>query len=240
MKTTPEIIAFDADDTLWHNETLFQLTTQKFTDLLADYHSPEWIQQKLFDTEIKNLKYFGYGIKGFTLSLIESAIELTEGRVSGSQIQKIIEYAREMVKAPVELLDHVRESIEALSKSYKLMIITKGDLLDQESKIARSGLSDYFETIEIVTRKDKGIYSDILKKCGVTPQQFMMVGNSFKSDVLPLIEIGAHAVFIPYHICWDHEKVDAMDSYKGTFTELKHVGLLEKMLKEKEVKKEVK
>ncbi|MCP4146219.1 MAG: HAD hydrolase-like protein, partial [bacterium] len=199
--------------------------------------SPEWIQQKLFDTEIKNLKYFGYGIKGFTLSLIESAIELTEGRVTGSQIQKIIEYAREMVKAPVELLDHVRESIETLSKSYKLMIITKGDLLDQESKIARSGLSDYFESIEIVTRKDKGIYSDILKKCGVTPQQFMMVGNSFKSDVLPLIEIGAHAVFIPYHICWDHEKVDAMDSYKDKFTELKHMGLLEKKLKEKEVKR---
>jgi len=226
-----DIIAFDADDTLWHNETLFHLTHQRFEDLLSEYHSKEWIEEKLFETEMRNLDYFGYGIKGFTLSMIETAVQLTEGRIKGEQIQTILGYAREMIKAPVELLDHVHETILRLGKNFPLMLVTKGDLFDQESKIARSGLSDHFSIIEILSKKNKKEYDRIFKKHKINPKRLLMVGNSLKSDILPALESGAQGVFVPYPLCWQHEKVEESDLIRKNFHQLEHIGQLPDLIK---------
>jgi len=207
-----EVIAFDADDTLWHNESLFTVTQTKFKQLLAGYHSDAWIEAKLNETEHRNIQHFGYGIKGFTLSMIETAIELTEGRISGAQIQQIIDYAKAMRQAPVELLDGVAETISALAGQYTLMLITKGDLFDQESKIARSGLGDHFSHLEIVSEKNTDVYRTIMSKHRLDPQRFLMVGNSIKSDILPVIEAGGRAVHVPYHTTWVHEQVSDYDA----------------------------
>ncbi|HJQ23321.1 MAG TPA: HAD family hydrolase [Blastocatellia bacterium] len=207
-----EVIAFDADDTLWHNESLFTVTQTKFKQLLAGYHSDEWIEAKLNETEHRNIEHFGYGIKGFTLSMIETAIELTEGRISGAEIQQIINYAKAMRQAPVELLDGVAETISALAGHYTLMLITKGDLFDQESKIARSGLGDHFSHLEIVSEKNTEVYRTIMSKHRLDPRRFLMVGNSIKSDILPVIEAGGRAVHVPYHTTWVHEQVSDYDA----------------------------
>jgi putative hydrolase of the HAD superfamily len=230
-KQTFDMIAFDADDTLWHNETLFHLTHEKFENLLSEYHTAAWIKEKLYQTEIRNLKYFGYGIKGFTLSMIETAIELTESRVTGKEIQRIIDFAREMVKAPVELLEHVEATIASLTEKYPLMLITKGDLFDQESKIARSGLCDYFKHIEILSTKNVDMYREVLKKYNLDAQRFLMIGNSLKSDVLPVLEIGGQGVFVPYHLCWEHEKVEDSQLEEKHYHQLEHIGLLPGLIK---------
>ncbi|MCP5051387.1 MAG: HAD family hydrolase [bacterium] len=231
-KSVIDIIAFDADDTLWHNESIFQLTHDKYEALLSEYHSAEWIQKKLFETEMRNLQHFGYGVKGFTLSMIETAIELTEGRVRGDQIQTIINFAREMVNAPVELLEQVEETIKNLFQSYPLMLITKGDLFDQESKIARSGLSDYFKHIEILSVKTPDTYREVLKKHNIDASRFLMVGNSPKSDILPVLEIGGHAALVPYHLCWEHERVDESQLDQMHYHHLEHIGLLPGMIQQ--------
>jgi putative hydrolase of the HAD superfamily len=209
-------IAFDADDTLWHNESLFTITQDKFKKLLSPYHSDEWIESRLFDTETRNIQHFGYGVKGFTLSMIETAVELSEGRISGSEIAEIIGFAKEMLLAPTELIDGVRETIAELSKSKSLMIITKGDLFDQESKIARSGLAEYFDKIEIVKEKDDAVYQNILNKHGIDPNDFVMIGNSLRSDILPVVRVGGAAIHVPYHTTWARELVheDELASYK--------------------------
>jgi putative hydrolase of the HAD superfamily len=200
-------IAFDADDTLWHNERIFLSTKEKYTALLAEYHGKNYIERHLDATESKNIKHFGYGVKGFTLSMIETACELTEGRITGDKIKQIIGFAKEMLSSPIEVLDGVRETIESLAENYQLMVITKGDLLDQEAKLARSGLGDYFSAVEIVSRKDRTTYQNILNRRQISPNEFMMVGNSLKSDILPVVEIGATAVFVPYETEWFHERV---------------------------------
>ncbi len=200
--TPIDVIAFDADDTLWHNEHLYLTTHDKFKQLLRQYHDAEWIERRLNETEIRNLQHFGYGIKGFTLSMIETAIELSEGRISGAEIQTIIEFGKEMLQAPVELLDGVRETIVQLAKTYELMLITKGDVFDQEAKIARSGLGDYFSHIEVVSEKNAETYQKIMAKHGITTQRFLMVGNSLKSDILPVIAMGGRAVYIPHFCIW--------------------------------------
>lgn len=223
-----EIIAFDADDTLWHNESLFTITQDKYKKLLSKYHSEEWIDQRLFDTETENIQHFGYGVKGFTLSMIETAIELSEGRITGAEINQIIEFAKVMLKSPIELLEGVADTIERLSKTHDLMIITKGDLFDQESKIARSGLADYFSKIEIVKEKDDAIYQKILDRHKIDKDKFVMVGNALKSDILPVLRIGASAIHIPYHTTWAREIVadDELESYN--FLQLKGMrGLAE-------------
>jgi putative hydrolase of the HAD superfamily len=181
MPGTLEIIGFDADDTLWHNETLYARSQEKFARLLSPYHEPAWIAQRLYATEMRNLKQFGYGIKGFTLSMIETAIELTEGRIQGHEIQAIIDLAREMLQAPVDLLPGVQPVLERLSRRYPLLLITKGDLFDQTTKIARSGLADYFQQVEVVPEKDEGTYRQILRRQGIAPERFLMVGNSLRS-----------------------------------------------------------
>ena len=203
-----DVIAFDADDTLWHNEPHFSNTHEKFRDLLSGYHDPDWIERRLAETEIKNLKHFGYGIKGFTLSMIETAIELTEGRVDAGKVMKIVNFGKSMLQAPLELLDDVEPVLAQLQKNHDLMIITKGDLFDQETKIARSGLGEYFKYVEIVSEKTPNHFDRIVNHYQLKPERFMMVGNSLKSDILPVIEIGAHAVHIPYETTWVHEMVD--------------------------------
>lgn len=219
-----EIIAFDADDTLWHNESLFTITQDKYKNLLAKYHDADWIESKLFDTETRNIEHFGYGVKGFTLSMIETAIELSEGRISGTEISQIIDFAKEMLKSPIELLDGVAETIKKLSQSHDLMIITKGDLFDQESKIARSGLANYFSKVEIVKEKDDAVYQKILTKHKIDKDKFVMVGNALKSDILPILRIGATAIHIPYHTTWAREIVAEDELKNYNFLQLKEMS----------------
>lgn len=205
-------IGFDADDTLWHNESLYSSTQTRFRELLTPYHDAEWIDRTLYATEMRNLAQFGYGIKGFTLSMIETAVELTEGKISGSEIQQILNLGKEMLMAPVELLPHVADVVADLAETYPLVLITKGDLFDQETKLARSGLGDHFRHVEIVSEKDAAAYSGVLRKYGIAPTQFAMVGNSLRSDILPVLEVGARAVHIPYAITWQHEAAAAPDA----------------------------
>jgi putative hydrolase of the HAD superfamily len=208
-----EVVAVDADDTLWHNETLFELTQERFRALVAPWADveAEHLDAHLLRTEQRNLAHFGYGIKGFTLSLIETAIELTEGRIPASAIQTLIDRAREMVSHPVELLPGVRETVERLATTHRLVLMTKGDLMDQESKVARSGLADLFERVEIVSEKDEPTYRRIITACGVEPGRFLMAGNSLRSDVLPVVAVGGNAVHIPYAITWAHEAVEVVE-----------------------------
>ena len=203
-----DVIAFDADDTLWHNEPIFHSTEAQFAEMLAAYHPAEWVRDRLFATEMKNLGHFGYGIKGFILSMIETAIELTEARVTGAEVQRIIDWGHEMLHHPVELLDGVRETVESLAGRYRLMLLTKGDLFDQESKLARSGLGEFFDAVEIVSTKNAATYGAIMRRHGVAPERFVMVGNSLRSDVLPAVEAGARAVHIPYALTWAHEHLE--------------------------------
>jgi putative hydrolase of the HAD superfamily len=210
-------IAFDADDTLWHTERIFIDIKDKYKSLLADYTDGDWIEQHLDETETSNIKHFGYGVKGFTLSMIETACELTEGRITGDKIKEIIGFAKEMLAAPIDVLEGVRETIEELSKNYRLMVITKGDLLDQETKLARSGLGDFFDAFEIVPRKDAKIYKYVMRRHEIAPEEFLMVGNSLKSDILPVLEAGARAVFVPYETEWFHERVSAEELVGKSF-----------------------
>lgn len=200
-----DIVALDADDTLWHNERLFFATQAQFRDQLAAHHDPADIDSRLYATEKRNLKHFGYGIKGFVLSMIETAIELTDGKIGSAEIQQIIDMGRAMLDAPIELLDAVADTIESLAAEYKLMLLTKGDLFDQETKLARSGLGDHFSAIEIVSEKDARTYASIMKRHTCEPARFVMVGNSLKSDVLPALDAGGAAVHIPHELTWVHE-----------------------------------
>lgn len=209
-------IALDADDTLWRNEEIFMEAQGTFIELLEPYHDKSYILSHLEGVQVRNLRHFGYGIKGFTLSMIETAIELTEGRISGHEIHQIIQLAKNMVSEPVTLLPHVQEVVEGLRGQYQLMVITKGDLLDQESKLARSGIADWFDLIEIVSDKTEESYRQILSRYQIPVDQFIMVGNSLKSDVLPVLDLGASAIHIPYHSTWVHEQVDdaTLSKYK--------------------------
>ncbi|HUO85353.1 MAG TPA: HAD family hydrolase [Thermoanaerobaculia bacterium] len=227
-------IGFDADDTLWHNMPLFSATEEKFKQMLSPYHPPDWVEQRLYQTEIRNLQHFGYGIKGFTLSMIETAIELTEGRIRGEEIANLIEWAREMLTAPVELLDHVEPVVRGLCGSYQLLLITKGDLFDQESKLARSGIGDCFAHVEIVSRKAPEVYRRILDSRGIDPSSFLMVGDSLRSDVLPVVEIGGQAVFIPPRQAWAHEVVPDAEASAARFFRIDHLGLLSSVIEQLE------
>ena len=201
-------IGFDGDDTLWHNEALFSMTQEKFRQLLLHYVPATDVDSRLYATEIRNLKLFGYGVKGFTLSMIETAIEVSEKRISAADIQRLIDFGKAMLEHPVELIEGVRGVLDRLAGAYTLLLITKGDLFDQESKIARSGLADAFSKIEIVSEKDELTYQRILARHGVRPDGFLMVGNSLKSDVLPVAAIGGTAVHVPYRLTWQHEAAD--------------------------------
>ena len=217
-----DLIAFDGDDTLWQNEPLYHNAQEHFRSLLAGYAVDDLADARLYETEMRNLRLFGYGAKAFTLSMIETAIELTDGRIAGADIQRIIDAVKEMLQRDIQLLDHVQETIPRLAGQAPLMILTKGDLLDQESKIARSGLADYFDHVEIVSNKDESTYAAILRRYGVAPGRFLMIGNSLPSDVLPVAALGGQAVHIPHEITWAHETVTGRPS--AAYVELEHVG----------------
>ncbi|HMK06435.1 MAG TPA: HAD family hydrolase [Flavobacterium sp.] len=203
-----KVIAFDADDTLWVNEPYFQETEEKFCELLAPYLSRHTLSQELFKTEIDNLKLYGYGIKGYILSMIEAALKISNNTISNEVIVKIIQYGKELLEKPIELLDGVEDTLNALKGKYKLVVATKGDLLDQRRKLHNSGLGIYFHHIEVMSDKQEADYIDLVKRLDIKPEEFLMIGNSLKSDVLPVLGIGAHAIHIPFHTTWAHEKID--------------------------------
>lgn len=203
-----DLIGFDADDTLWHNERLYMETQEKFACMLAHYHDPEWVRQSLYQTETRNMAHYGYGIKAFALSLIETAIELTEGRITTREVQEIIGWAKGMLNADVELLPGAATVVPQLAQSHRLMVITKGDLLDQERKIIKSGLEACFQIVEVVNDKTPEVYRKILKKHAVQPGRFLMIGNSLRSDVWPVLELGGSAVYVPYPTTWQHEAAE--------------------------------
>lgn len=203
------VVALDADDTLWHSEGVFVEAQSTLVEILAPW-TPEGVDPLHHNdgTERRNLELFGYGIKGFTLSMVETAIEVSDGRVPASAIARIVELGKEMLAHPVDLLDGVGDAVEALAGRHRLALVTKGDLIHQEQKIARSGLADHFDRIEIVAEKDTVTYRRVARRLDVDPDAMLMVGNSVRSDVLPVLDIGGHAVHVPYDITWDHEIVE--------------------------------
>ena len=225
-----DVIAFDADDTLWHNERIYTGVQASFARLLSPYHPKEVVEARLYQTETRNIKFFGYGIKSFTLSMIETAVELTEGTISSKEIQAIIDLGKGMLDAEVELLEHTAGTITRLAARYHLMVITKGDLQDQQTKIARSGLGQYFQYIEVVNDKTRDIYSQLLKKLSIQPERFLMVGDSLRSDILPILELGAQAVYIPYQITWLHESAEIPPQDTPGFHQIENLGQLPALL----------
>jgi len=205
---TIKVIAFDADDTLWVNETFFRDAEIAFAKHLLDYGDEEDIVRILLDTEIRNLYTYGYGIKGFTLSMLETAHRLMGDKMNAETTAFILDKGKQMLAEPVEVLPHIEEVLEELSKKYKLVVATKGDLLDQERKLIKSGLIDYFHHVEIVSDKKETQYKKLVKHLDIEPQEFLMIGNSLKSDVIPVLAMGGYAFHIPFHTTWTHEQVD--------------------------------
>ena len=201
------VVGFDGDDTLWHSETRFHVTQGEFRDLLKRHVQDVDIDERLAETEMKNLSIYGYGVKSFTLSMLETAIELTEGRISSRDIQVILGWGKRILMEPTELLDGVEATLREVCGTHDLLLITKGDIFDQESKLARSGLGDLFLGVEIVSEKNSDSYAGIFRRRGIDPAEFVMVGNSLRSDVVPVVGLGGYAVHIPYTVTWRHEQV---------------------------------
>ena len=225
-----KLIGIDADDTLWHNERYYEEAQAHFVQLLCHYHAEEWIRERLFQTETRNIQHFGYGIKAFVLSMIETGVELTEGRISGQDVRSLIDVAHGMLNAKVELLEQVAETLPTLAGSYRLALITKGDLLDQENKVTRSGLGLYFNDIEIVSHKTTEVYARLLTRQAVAADNFVMVGNSLRSDILPVLELGGSGIYIPYASTWQHEAADQPATGTRGFYALDHFGQLPELL----------
>ena len=204
-----QTIGFDADDTLWQNERFFHITQARFADLLADYTERDHLMDRLLQAEKRNIGHYGFGIKGFMLSMIETAIEVTDGQVPATVISQILAAGQEMLSHPIHLLPHAQEAVERLADSHRMVLITKGDLLDQERKLAQSGLGDLFHGVEIVSHKTPAIYARVFAHHGDGPESAMMVGNSMKSDVLPAIEAGAFGTHVPHGLTWELEHAEA-------------------------------
>jgi putative hydrolase of the HAD superfamily len=223
------LIGFDADDTLWHNEHYFVLTQDHFADLLRDHTAPDTLMDRLLVAERRNIPHYGFGIKGFTLSMIETAIEVTDGKVPAAVIAEILDAGREMLSHPVDLLPHAQETLEALQGRYKLVLITKGDLLDQERKLALSGLRDMFDGIEIVSDKTPATYTRIFNQFGDGAERGMMVGNSMKSDVVPMVDAGGWGIHVPHGQTWALEHAEAPD-HAQRFRQIADLSELEQIL----------
>ena len=215
-----KVIAFDADDTLWVNETYFRDAEKEFSKILSKYETINKIDQELFKIEIKNLELYGYGIKGFMLSMIECALKLSNYSIPQYEIDKILFLGKQMLNKPIELLDGVEDVLEKLHKKYKLIVATKGDLLDQERKLEKSGLLKYFHHIEVMSEKKEEDYRKLIKHLDINSNELLMVGNSLKSDVLPLLKIGASAIHVPFHITWSHEEVSLEETKNSNFQTL--------------------
>lgn len=226
------LIAFDADDTLWHSESLYRMGRDRFHKLLAKYQLQGTIDERFDEIEVRNLRYYGYGVMGFVLSLIETAIELTGGRVSGDDIHKLIDLSKEILTAEVRLFGQAEETLAKLSSRYPLMLITKGDLRHQQSKIEQSGLRDYFRYIEVVSEKTPETYRAILARHDIKASRFLMVGNSLRSDVLPVVELGGWAVHIPNDLNWSHEEMEPPDDARPRYFEVEHLGFVPELIEE--------
>jgi putative hydrolase of the HAD superfamily len=225
-----KVIAFDADDTLFVNEPYFQETEQKFCVMMSDYLSKQGLSQELFKTEVDNLHLYGYGIKGYTLSMIEAAMKISNNTLSVEVIGKIIDLGKELLQRPIELLDGVEETLKALQGKYKLIVATKGDLKDQQRKLHDSGLGIYFHHIEVMADKQEVNYEKLLKRLEIESKEFFMIGNSLKSDVLPVLGIGGYAVHIPFHTTWEHEKISHKVDHPNFRTVDKITDVLEILL----------
>jgi len=222
-------ICFDADDTLWHNERFFVLTQERFYALLSDHAPKEHLAERLLDAERRNLGNYGFGIKGFVLSMIETALDVTDDNVPGHVIRDIVQAGQEMLSHPIELLPGAADAIAALGPRYDLILITKGDLLDQERKLAQSGLGEAFDGVEIVSNKTTAAYSEIFYRRGIDPNTALMVGNSLKSDVLPVIEAGGWAVHVPHGLEWALESADAPTT-SPRFRSIRDLSMLETLI----------
>jgi len=226
-----DLIAFDADDTLWHNERLYEQTQASLAAILAGYGvSAHDLEEHLYQMESRNIGVFGYGIKSFALSMIETAVELTEGRLSSREVLAIIDLAKAQLKAPVDLLEHVQAAVSQLASHYRLMLITKGDMLDQENKLLRSGLGEFFGDIEVVSDKTSQSYAHLFRNHTLDPGRLVMVGNSLRSDILPVLELGGYAVYVPYPDTWLHEAAEAPAQGTPRFYQVAHLGLLPALL----------
>lgn len=232
IKNQIQVIAFDADDTLWVNEPYFQEAEAHFCELLEDYLPKHSVSQELFKTEMQNLPLYGYGIKGFMLCMIETISRVSEGTASFSLINKAIELGQELLQKPIELLDGVMEVLEDLKGDFRLVVATKGDLLDQERKLKNSGLQDYFHHIEIMSDKQVADYRKLLKHLDCKPGHFMMIGNSIKSDIMPVLELGALAAHVPYHTTWAHEQISSSIDHPD-FLQLTSIREIIPVLREK-------
>ena len=202
-----KVVGFDADDTLWVNETYFREAEERFANLLENYETKNKVDQELFKMEMNNLELYGYGIKGFMLSMIESAMELSNNHIPPQTITEILNLGKSMIARPVELLEGVEEVLQKLANKYRLIVLTKGDLLDQERKLERSGLTKYFHHVEVLSDKKEENYKNLLDHLEINVNEFLMIGNSLKSDVIPILNIGARAVHVPFHTTWAHEQV---------------------------------
>lgn len=222
-----KVIAFDADDTLWVNETYFRDAEQEFAKLLSNFETMNKIDQELFVMEIKNLPLYGYGVKGFMLSMIESALELSNYQIAPEKMMQILAIGKEMLEKPIELLTGVEEVLKALHGKYKLIVATKGDLLDQERKLKKSGLLKYFHHIEVMSDKKVEDYASLVGHLDIEASELLMIGNSLKSDILPLIQIGASAIHVPFHTTWAHEEVSEEEQ---SSTDYKTVNNLSEIL----------
>lgn len=217
-------ICFDADDTLWHNEQFFQITQDRFCDLLRDYTEPGHLRDRLLEAERRNIGHYGFGIKGFVLSMIETALDVTEDRVPASVIRGLVSAGQEMLTHPIELLPHAQQTVEAMAASYRVVLVTKGDLLDQERKLAQSELGDLFDGVEIVSDKTQDVYAEIFARHGAA-ENSMMIGNSMKSDVVPPINAGGWGVYVPHGLSWALESADAPANTER-FREIADLGQL--------------
>ena len=225
-----KVIGFDADDTLWVNETYFRDAELEFAKLLAAYETANTIDQELFKMEMKNLPLYGYGVKAFALSMVEMALEISNHNVSQKTIHDILNIGKNMLEKPVELLDGVEEVLKYLSKKYRLILATKGDLLDQERKLEKSGLTEYFHHIEVMSDKQDVNYSKLLNHLDIKPSEFLMIGNSLKSDILPLVHLKAHAIHVPFHTTWAHEQVTEKETNGKTYKTISSLRELKNLL----------
>ncbi len=230
MKEATWVIGFDADDTLWHNETIFEEVHERYRALLGRYHDVATVDRTLYATEMRNLELYGYGVKGFMLSAIETAIELTEGKISADEIRGLIGLGQEMLMHPVVLLEGVEEVVRRLATDHRLILVTKGDLRDQERKVAKSGLADCFEAVEIVSEKNAVTYEQIFARRGIPAGRFLMIGNSLKSDILPVLALGGAGVHIPYHLTWAAERVEELPSGNPRLFRLENIRALPPLL----------
>ena len=226
------VVGFDGDDTLWHSETRFHVTQGEFRDLIKRHAPDADVDTRLAAMEMANLGIYGYGVKSFTLSMLETAIELTQGRIPATDLEVILGWGKRMLTQPTELLAGVEETVRMVAADHDVYLITKGDLFDQESKLARSGLGELFLGVEILTEKNEESYRGVFRRRGIKPSNFVMVGNSLRSDVVPVVRLGGHAVHIPYVVTWEHEQVPEDELPAEGWRRIESIADLPEILKE--------